>query len=218
MLRLFVGLSPLLAIASPLPAVIPTALSGSLAYHKKQLINFRIAKYVLIGAAPINILSAFLSDTVKPDYLMLATGCVMIYVAVTFLIRSWLLREEQVQVVLIKASSLIIIGVLTGILSGFLAVGGGVVMVPAFVRFAKLSLKESLATSLICVAALAVPGTIVHGYLGHSDWTITLILAVTSIPTSYLSARFALRLRNQTLERMFGIFMLCFAVYFLLNR
>ncbi len=148
---------------------------------------------------------------------MYATAAVMVYVAVTFLVRSWLLREEKETAPNTSVVMPLAIGALVGIFSGLLAVGGGIVMVPAFVRVMRLTLKQALATSLLCVAALSIPGTIVHGLLGHIDWQVALVLAVTSIPFSYIGAKAAVRLRNQTLERIYGVFMFVFAVYFILK-
>ena len=50
------------------------------------------------------------------------------------------------------------IGVVAGLLSGLLGIGGGVIMVPAFVQLARIEVKAAVATSLVCVGAFAVPG------------------------------------------------------------
>ena len=52
------------------------------------------------------------------------------------------------------------IGVVAGLLSGLLGIGGGVVMVPAFVQLARMEVKAAIATSLVCVGDFAIPGTI----------------------------------------------------------
>ena len=50
------------------------------------------------------------------------------------------------------------IGAVSGLLSGLLGIGGGVIMVPAFVQLARLEVKSAIATSLVCVGLFAVPG------------------------------------------------------------
>ena len=66
------------------------------------------------------------------------------------------------------------IGLAAGLLSGLLGVGGGILMVPAFVGWVRLPIKEAVGCSLACVGILAIPGTITHALLGHIDWTFAL--------------------------------------------
>ena len=71
-------------------------------------------------------------------------------------------------------------------------------------RVLKLPIKTALACSLAVASVLAVPGTIVHAALGHIDWTVTLVFGLASIPLSSYGARVALRMRADRLERIYG--------------
>ncbi|HMX67301.1 MAG TPA: hypothetical protein PKX25_17120, partial [Microthrixaceae bacterium] len=53
-------------------------------------------------------------------------------------------------------------------------------------------------------AVLAVPGTVVHGFLGHIDWAVAATLSVTSVPASRLGATVAIRTASDRLERLYG--------------
>jgi len=53
-------------------------------------------------------------------------------------------------------------------------------------------MKRAIATSLVTVAMLAIPGTITHAMLGHIDWGIALALSVGVIPGAMLGARITL--------------------------
>ena len=64
---------------------------------------------------------------------------------------------------------------------------------------------------------LAVPGTVVHAYLGHIDWIITGVLALGSVPFSYLGARFAVRANPKSLERWYGLALTILGAYFVYN-
>lgn len=86
-----------------------------------------------------------------------------------------------------------VIGVAAGGLSGLLGLGGGVIMVPAFTEWLRLTIKESVATSLLCVGALAVPGTITHAVLGHIDWGFAIPLSIAVIPGARIGAHLAIR-------------------------
>ncbi len=218
MLKVFAGLSAFYALASPLPASLPTALSGSIAYSRSGLVRFRVVSRILLIALPANILASYYTKFIPSQYLMIATGVVMVYVSISFLLRAIFMKEVAPQEA-VQPSLLIslIVGGVAGTLSGMLAIGGGIILVPAFLRFLHMPLKQALATSLICVVALAIPGTIVHAQLGHIDWQVALILTISSVPCSFIGARLALRLRNQTLERIYGVFMLALTIQFFWN-
>jgi uncharacterized membrane protein YfcA len=217
LLKIFAGLSPLLALATPLPAAIPSAISGSIVYYRNKLIDFKIALIILLCAIPMNYIGVEFTKHLDGRVLMILTGALLFIVGGTFFVRGWLLKEEKTYEVRRSVVVLIPAGVLAGFLSGLLAIGGGIVLVPVFVRLNRLSLKSAMATSLFCVLVLSLVGTIKHYTLGNIDIKTALILSVFAVPFSYYGAKMAIKLRNQTLERMYGTFVVCFAIYFLIN-
>lgn len=105
-------------------------------------------------------------------------------------------------------------GVVSGLLSGLLGIGGGVVMVPAFTVLAGLSLKRAIATSLACVGIFAVPGTITHALQGGIDWRFALLLAVGVVPGARVGSALTLRAADRTLRYAVGGFLGSIAVIY----
>jgi uncharacterized protein len=66
-------------------------------------------------------------------------------------------------------------------------------------------------------AALAVPGTIVHAYLGHISWTVAGLIALGSVPFSYLGARVGIRSKSSSLERVYGVVLTALGAFFLFH-
>jgi uncharacterized membrane protein YfcA len=215
LLRMFAGLAPLLALASPMPAILPSSISGSVIYNRNNLIEWRVARISILCGAPLVVAGAWVTQFVSGTALMILTGVFLLYVGVTFLIRGWLLRERPDESTIQHTGRIITISLFAGFLAGFLAIGGGIVFVPAYVRVLRMPVKRALATSLLCVGAFAIPGTIMHAALGHIDWLTVLILTITVIPLSNLGARAAVKLRSRTIERIYGIVVLAFAVWFI---
>lgn len=220
LLKVGLGLPALLALATPLPAAIPAAISGTVGYARAKLVRYDIAWRVLIFAMPLNIAGAYLTKFTPGSILMIATGVVLVYSAWTFLRKGLSKSNENAEEIReeLPGPLLYASGALAGFMSGFLAIGGGIVMVPAFVKVLRMPVKQAVATSLLCVAALAIPGVIVHTNLGHIDWNVSLILCAAVIPMSYLGARLATSLKSATLERIYGIVMLVFAIYFIVKN
>ncbi|HYF04120.1 MAG TPA: sulfite exporter TauE/SafE family protein, partial [Patescibacteria group bacterium] len=129
LLKVFAGLPPLLALASPLPAAIPSAISGSIVYHRNRLIDFTIAKVILLCAIPLNYIGVEATKYVDGQILMILTGAFLLMVGCTFFIRGWMLKEEKTYEVQRSLKVLIPAGIATGFLSGLLAIGGGIVLV-----------------------------------------------------------------------------------------
>jgi uncharacterized membrane protein YfcA len=106
------------------------------------------------------------------------------------------------------------IGVGAGGLSGLLGVGGGILMVPAFLGVVRLTIKEAVATSLLCVGVLAVPGTITHALLGNIVWSFAIPLSIGVIPGAQVGAHLAIRSSDRTLRLSVGIVLGAIAIVY----
>ena len=115
--------------------------------------------------------------------------------------------------------SLIIIGLLAGILSGLVGVGGGIVMVPLLVLFLGFSQHQAQGTSL---AVLAIPVTVLAAFNyyneGHVNWKYAIIMAVFFVVGSYFSSKFAISLDQKMLKKIFSIFIIAVAVKMLFEK
>ncbi len=223
LLRIALGTSPFMALASPLPVTLPTALSGSVVYRREGLINGRAVRWTVAGGLPTVVAGSLLTSQVSAHWLMFLVAVSVVCVGIQ-MYRSHPPAEveghvptdsrwEHPSALLLMATAAVI-----GFLSGLLANGGGFLLVPVFVLLFGARLREAAATSLPCVAAMAVPGTITHAFLGHVDWLLALELSVGVVPATYLGAQISIWLRKVRLRKPFGLFMVAFGVYFFLRE
>ncbi|MBT8263605.1 MAG: sulfite exporter TauE/SafE family protein [Bacteroidia bacterium] len=110
--------------------------------------------------------------------------------------------------------SLIIIGLLAGILSGFMGVGGGVIMIPLMILFLGYDQHQAQGMSL---AVLAVPVTFVAAYTYHKaghaiDWRYALVIALFFVAGGFLGSKFAVSLNQQVLKKIFALILVVAAV------
>ena len=112
---------------------------------------------------------------------------------------------------------LILVAMGVGIISGLLANAGGFMLAPAYARFLKQPIKKSFACSLAVSSVLALPGTIVHAYLGHISWPVAGFVALGSVPFSYFGAKVAIRTKSSRLERIYGFVLTALGGFFLLH-
>jgi uncharacterized membrane protein YfcA len=210
-LQIFAGINPFAALASPLPATLPTTLSASVAYNKENLINKRVVIISIVLGVPATFLGSLFSEWLGGNLLMILTALFVLSLGLSFyFIKSHSSITHATTVPFWKIGT---VAVSVGFLSGLLANSGGVLFGPLFIRFLKLPTKQALASSLLVAAGLAIPGTIAHWYLGHINWQIVVLLSVSSIPFSYLGAKVAIRLNNLFLEKFFGMMLVTFGAF-----
>ncbi len=106
----------------------------------------------------------------------------------------------------------LVIGVGAGILSGLFGIGGGILIVPALIFFAKMQPINATATSL---GALLLPVGALGAYEyykhGHFNLTASLWIAVGLFLGAYIGARFALGIPQFYLKKMFAVFLVAVA-------
>ncbi|HEV8419759.1 MAG TPA: sulfite exporter TauE/SafE family protein, partial [Actinomycetota bacterium] len=111
-----------------------------------------------------------------------------------------------------SAPAFVFMGLAAGFASGLLGIGGGVVMVPAMVGWLGMPLKRALGTSLVIIAFIVIPGTIVHAILRHIDWAIVLWLTLGVVPGAALGSRWTIRARERTLRLTVASFLMVVAL------
>jgi uncharacterized protein len=200
-IQVLLGAPPIVALATPLPAIFPTALAGALAYRRGGELDTRAAVWLvgpgLVGAT----LGAWLTDLVDTTLLLLVTALLLGWQAVAIIRDA---RRAGREVREATAPTLGGIGAVAGFVSGLLGIGGGLVMVPLLAGWLGIPLKRALGTSLLVIVALVVPGTIVHAALGHIDWGICLALMVGGVPGARLGAALALGAKERRLRLVVG--------------
>jgi uncharacterized membrane protein YfcA len=212
------GVPPLMAVASPLPATIPVAVVAGVPYVREHETRPRAAGWSLLGAVPGTIVGAFLSGVVGGPLLLIASGLVLVVVGQRVLrpigaeMRGRGTARRQNRPLLVAAS------ILLGLFSGLLANGGGFLLVPMYLLVFGLTMRQSVGTSLLVIAVLAVPNVIVHWSLGHIDWEVAGAYALGAIPAGGLSGRFAHRVEGPRVRHAFGWFLTASGVAFVALR
>ena len=208
-IQVLLGARPIIALATPLPAIVPTAATGAWTYRRAGEIDLRAA--AIMGAAGIAgaVGGAALTDVVNTDVLLLATAVILAYQAVGILRGS---ERRSASERRIPSTAFAATGLVAGFVSGLLGVGGGIIMVPILAGFLGMPLKRTLGTSLATIVLLAIPGTIVHTALGHIDWAIFAALTIGAVPGARVGARLALRTRTSVLRIVVGGFLLAVAI------
>lgn len=109
--------------------------------------------------------------------------------------------------------ALIIIGVITGAISGILGIGGGIIMVPAMVYLLGFTQQQSVATSLaIMLPPVSIFAVINYYKAGFVDIKSALIIMCAFMIGSYISSKIAIDLPENIVKKCFSILLFVVAI------
>ncbi|MGC6470653.1 MAG: TSUP family transporter [Flavobacteriales bacterium] len=104
---------------------------------------------------------------------------------------------------------LILIGVCAGLLSGFVGVGGGIIIIPLLMLLVGFGQHLAQGTSL---AVMLPPIGILAAWNYHKEgfvnWKYALIISLAFIVGGYFSSKWAVQLDQKTLKKVFGVILL----------
>jgi len=108
---------------------------------------------------------------------------------------------------------LIIIGLLAGVLSGLVGVGGGILMIPLLIIFLGLTQHEAQGTALFAMLPpIGILAAINYYKEGFVKWEYAIVIAFTFVIGGYLGSKLSLSLPPQMVRRIFGVIMLLGAI------
>ena len=212
------GIPAIVAVASPLPATIPSTLLAGATYRREGYVDARLVRWSIAAGVPATIAGALATRWIGGAALVAATDVVLVALGVRFTFAARKRPTRRGDQPVEHAGALAGVAVLVGFVSGLLANTGGFLLAPLYVAILRRPIRVAFASSLAVAAALAVPGTIVHAALGHIDWTVVAVLTVTSMPLSVVGARLALRTEPDQLERFYGAALMVLGAAFLVAR
>jgi uncharacterized membrane protein YfcA len=101
---------------------------------------------------------------------------------------------------------LVLIGLCSGILSGLVGVGGGIIIVPALVFFLGFTQHQAQGTSLgLLLLPVGILAVLNYYKQGHIDIKVVLIMSVAFVLGGWLGSRLAIVLSEQVIKRIFAV-------------
>jgi len=221
------GATPILAVGSTVPAILPAAISGTWRYAKAGLVDWRAALGLGISGAVFAIGGAMTSSLIDGRILMLLTAALMFWSGIS-VVRGGSDSgppEPEIEALVAPAEappeipkhSLPLIGSLgavSGFVAGLLGLGGGIIMVPVLTGPLKIPMKSAVASSLVAVAIFSIPALITHIILGHVDWGFALPLMLGVIPGAQIGARITIGSSDRLIRLLFGALIIVLALVY----
>lgn len=113
----------------------------------------------------------------------------------------------------------ILLGLVAGLLSGLIGIGGGVIIVPALLFLFGFSQHQAQGTTLaLMVPPIGLSAAWTYYKQGNVNFEVALLICAGFFLGGFIGARFATGLSNVALERIFGVAMLLIGVKMLVAK
>ncbi|HSX14081.1 MAG TPA: sulfite exporter TauE/SafE family protein [Chlamydiales bacterium] len=200
-----------ICVATALATTLITSLGSTISHHKKKTHLPHVLKIVVPGLVVGCILGAIGSTFLSSRSLQFFFGTISILFAVYFFFP----KLPQMNIAPHPNRSLSLFGVLIGILSSLLGVGGGIFLIPVFLGY-QISLHNTVASSSASTLATALAGTIIYLYLGFDQPTMpytigyiyvpgVLLMGISSLLTTSTGVKLAHILPPTVTKRLFSV-------------
>ena len=229
------GESAELSTAYSLFIVGTTALVGGIRNATMGNVNYKtavvftipafIAVYLtrayLVPAIPQNIFTVGTFTMTKDVAIMVFFALVMLAASVSMIRNKREEKDEEAETEpVFNVPAIVAEGAVVGVLTGIVGAGGGFLIIPALVLFAKLPMKKAVGTSLLIIAAKSL-----IGFIGDVqrpdliiDWTLLLTVTAIAVAGIFVGIYATKFIDGKKLKKGFGWFVLIMAVYIILKQ
>ena len=186
---------------------------------RQRIVRYRAAAVIGIAGMLMAPIGVFMAQHLPNRPLLAAFALVLIYTAWRMLRRGALAEpgaaatpcrvssaDHRLTWTLPCARALAGTGLVSGILSGLLGVGGGFVIVPALTRYTDLEMRSIQATSLAVIALVSVSGVSAAALQGTLPWAVALPFASGAVLALVMGHLVAGKLNAKNLQRAFAWF------------
>jgi hypothetical protein len=217
-LRLFMGFSPAYAAGTSLVLIVANSAAGAFTYLLDRRVHLKIGWLIAAGGLPGSILGAIASVHISPRLFdtILATLLVAVAIDMAWNAKKRIAgRPEHERVSGIKGMSYRAafgLGFIVGIFSSLFGLGGGIILVPAFLYFSELPAHAISATSHFAILLTSPVGLVVHAVQRDIIGRDVIPLIAGGLLGGPIGARLSLRLKSPQLLIVVAIALVTAAV------
>ena len=227
----FFNTDPVLATTYSLFVVGLTSSAGAFSYHRRGNVNFKIAftfglpsliaifimrRWVMAGI-PHHLANYGAYELTKSVLIMVVFALLMLAASVS-MIRKAKPSNQPICSDKVSYARLEVQSVIVGIITGFVGVGGGFLIIPSLVLFAKLPMKTAVGTSLMIMTISSLLG-VLGDLAGHAviNYSFVLLFSLFAIAGIIFGSYLTKYIKDTKLKPAFGWFVLLMGVFVLIS-
>jgi uncharacterized membrane protein YfcA len=211
LLVMVLGFDQRRASGTSLTAILPTAVAGSIGYGINGDIDWVVAGCLAAGAIVGSFIGTALLERISQGWLRWAFIAFQLVMAVSLFLtvpdRGGVMEYDVAGIL-----AMLGVGLFTGILSGLLGVGGGVIVVPVLIVLFGMGDLVAKGTSLVMMIPTSLTGTINNIRNRNTDVKAAVAIGILAVPTSFLGIAVAGVIPPQLGSILFGLLLVFTAV------
>ena len=246
-LLILMGIPPAVAVASEANHILAASVSGFLAHMRRKNFDFLMGIILLTGGVAGSIIGVFLLKyllSIGYEKIFISISYVLILILVGF----YMLKESISSLKYISDGKIkklhdhawfhglpfklkfrkshlyisvlppIIIGLIAGILSSVMGVGGGFILIPAMIYILGMPTQIVVGTSLMQIIFVTLVSTIMHSYINQTvDVVLSSLLLLGAVIGAQIGTRVMIRLKGEQIRFLFAIIIILVAIVLLLE-
>ena len=224
----FLHISPVSATTYSLFIVGFAALAGCIKGAKDNLLDYKMVLYFglpsllstfmmrkfMVPLLPDTFFTLLGFTVTKNIFIMLVFAILMIFSSVYMLHKPTKLN----QVINVDLKIIALRGLFVGLITGFVGVGGGFLIIPTLILSAKLPMNKAVATSLVIVALNSLIGFIGSLGITQIEWKFLLVFTGFAVVGIFLGIHFSKKINSDKLKPAFGYFVLITGIYIIFKE
>jgi uncharacterized protein len=237
-LLLIFQIDPTVAAASGLVTVLINSLSGVFGYAKQNKIQYRTGLTIGIGALPGSILGVMLLQLYASSSFTIILASLLVSLGLFLFWRNTSFKKKKTHVPVREGDSiseqyaaeaattagaeyettspksifLVPLGFLMGILSSYLGIGGGWLLVPILIYLFKVPTHNATATSIFSLTLYSTAGVVSQLFYGQIDWSIVLFGGIGVIIGSQLGVYLSKLLPDKVVVQMLSVLLVVIGI------
>ena len=176
-----------------------------------------LTRKYLVPAIPDTLFSLGDFIVTKNIAIMIFFALIMLIAAIT-MIRDKKKTTAQDEKIKFNYPLILIEGAVVGVLTGIVGAGGGFLIIPALVLFAKLPMKKAVATSLLIIAIKSLIGFIGDIQNLDIEWSFLILFSSLSVAGIFIGIWLNNFIDGKKLKKGFGWFVLVMGIYIILKE
>ena len=213
-----------------------TALVGAISYVRKgevsaeAILNFALASVTTVFCMRKFIMPVIPSEFSLNGFTVQKHTLIMVVFALLILSASYsmIISRKPNRIKDVKWNELtktplgipfvILLGIIIGVITGFVGAGGGFIIVPVLMIFMRLNFKKAIGTSLCIVALNSIIGFL--GNLGNQnlDWKFLIMISAVCGIGILLGSLLSNKISSKKLKPAFGWFTLVVGIFVLIKE